>query len=131
MSLISFIKENLFVTRCQKSATVINGLYAFHSLKNVASFFKMSPFLAATLEKDHFQNASFSKLSVFISVFHKLNFHARQKENRTKTDKFPPFSMKTEQSMKTDQYERGLKWHENETSCLPLEYLYLPQRQQK
>ena len=48
----------------------------------------MYPFLAFTSKTDHFQNASFSNLSLFISVSKRPVFTAEQCERKVKTEKF-------------------------------------------
>ena len=80
----------LFVNGCHKdaigdlNAIVINSLLT----KEYVQRFQMSPFLASTLKTDRFQNAPFSNLCVFISVFESSVFTAEQCERKAKTEKF-------------------------------------------
>ena len=100
VSLIPFSKQCLLLGAVKKApiaslnAIVINSL-STKELKHS----QMSPFLVFTLKTDRFQNAPFSTLCVFVSVFEK-----RSSVNaRPKRKSFAPFHMKTEQC------ERGLK----------------------
>lgn len=66
------------------NATVINSLYIQRNVK----WFEMHPLLAFTLTMHRFQNASFSHLSVFISVFEKHHFYSGAVWMQEKTNKF-------------------------------------------
>ena len=91
MLLIPFSKQKPFVNSCQQGANrdlnaiiVIKGLLA----KECAAFSNVSIFGLHT-ENGSFQNAPFSNLSVFISVFEKNPvFTAEQCERKAKTDNF-------------------------------------------
>ena len=66
-----------FVNSCHKKAPIatLNTIVINSRLtKECAAFSNVSVFGVQT-ETDHFQNASFSNLCVFISVFVKLPFH--------------------------------------------------------
>ena len=58
------------------SLNAIMPLYLIGFQQRNVKHFQISPFLVLTLKTDRFQNAPFSNLCVFISVFVKLRFHS-------------------------------------------------------
>ena len=95
----SLCQNNAFVSSCQEGTNAIMPLYSIAFQQRNLKRFQMSPILVLTLKTDRFQNAPFSNLCVFISVFEKLRFHSGAMRTQGQNGQVLfRFHMKTEQN---------------------------------
>ena len=115
---LPFSKQSLFWHLFTLNIIVINSM-----LTKECEFFQMFPFLVLTLKMDCFQNAPFSNLWVFLSVFEKLRFQSGAMWTQRKNG-----YVLLRCHMKTEQCERARRRgrpKDNRARMFPLN-IYLP-----